>query len=116
MTNSIYGIIGLAAKAGAIISGSLACESVILKGRAKLVIIAGDSADNTKKKFLKIAANSDAGVRVFGTSEELGHYCGKVNRSVAVITETNFAKKLTVLIDDLTRKNGGGLIGKDQSI
>ena len=116
MTNKVYGLIGIAAKAGKVTSGGNTCEIPIIKGKAKLVIIAGDSADNTKKRFHKIAVDNGVPVRVFGSCENLGKFCGKDRRSVLTVNDNGFALKLMALIDDSSRINGGGIIGENQSI
>ena len=109
--SKVYGLIGLAAKAGVIITGSDVCERAIAEGKAKLVVIAEDSSENTKEKFMRIAFSGGVEVRLFGTCEALGHYSGKENRAVAVICDRGFAEKLTATIDASACKNGGGLIG-----
>ena len=109
-TNKVYGLIGLAAKAGALVSGGNTCEDAIQKGKAKLVVIAGDSADNTKDKFYRTAINRGVEVRVFGLCDDLGKHCGKGSRSVLTITDDGFANRLIALIDESSRINGGGII------
>ena len=117
MENKIYGLIGLAAKAGKLTSGGNTCEDAIKKGKAGLVIIAVDSTDNTKDKFLRIAENNRIESRLFGSSDNLGKYCGKrEKRSVIAINDKGFAERLAEIIDESTRKNGGGRIGKDQGL
>ena len=45
-------MLGLAAKAGKIVSGEFATEQAIKADKACLVVIAKDASDNTTKKFI----------------------------------------------------------------
>ena len=49
--NKVHSMIGLATKAGKVVSGEFAVEKAIKDGKAFLVIIAEDASDNTKKHF-----------------------------------------------------------------
>ena len=47
----VLGSLGLAMKAGDVVSGEFMTEKAIREGIAKLVIVAEDASGNTKKKF-----------------------------------------------------------------
>ena len=49
--DKVLSLIGLAMKAGQVVSGEFSVEKCIKSGKAKLVIIATDASENTKKKF-----------------------------------------------------------------
>lgn len=49
--NKALSLIGLATKAGKTVSGEFSTEKSIKTGKGYLAIVAGDSSDNTKKKF-----------------------------------------------------------------
>jgi len=51
MSSKIYGLIGLATKAGKIVSGGEGCEKALKRGSVKLVLVAQDASDNTKNSF-----------------------------------------------------------------
>ena len=87
-------MIGLATKAGALLSGNVACEAAIRRGKGGLLIIAEDSADGTKEKFFKLAMGKGVAVRLFGTCVGLGKYCGKDKRSVVLISGKGFEEEL----------------------
>jgi ribosomal protein L7Ae-like RNA K-turn-binding protein len=112
MTNRIYSFIGLAAKARALVSGDDTCEMTIKKGKAKLVIIAGDASPNTKKKFEEMCEYRHIDKRIYGEKEFIGKYIGKDVRSVIAVTERNFAGRLKELIDENNIEFGGEQIGK----
>ena len=44
-------LLGLAAKAGRVVSGEFATEKAVKAGKARLVLVAGDASDNSRKKF-----------------------------------------------------------------
>ena len=49
--DKVLSYIGLSAKSGKIASGEFSTEKAVKEGKAKLVIVAEDSSDNTKKMF-----------------------------------------------------------------
>ena len=51
MVERIYSFLGLATKAGKLISGEETCERALKLGKVFLVIVSDDASDNTKKKF-----------------------------------------------------------------
>ena len=50
-TDKIVSMIGLAKRAGKLVSGEFSTEQAVKKGLVRLVIVAGDASDNTKKLF-----------------------------------------------------------------
>ena len=48
-TDKVLSMLGLAAKAGSVVSGEFSTEKAVKEGKAYLVIVAGDASDNTKK-------------------------------------------------------------------
>ena len=49
--NKVLSYIGLATKAGKVVSGEFSVEKAVKDGRATMVLVADDSSDNTKKLF-----------------------------------------------------------------
>lgn len=101
MYNGIFSLLGLAQKAGKIASGDFAAEKAILAGKAKLVLLAEDAADETKKKYCILAEDYQVDCVTVGSKIELGTAIGKDFRAVAVILDDGFKKgiqkKLTAL-------------------
>lgn len=93
----IYSFIGLAKKANRIISGEEAVERDLRN--IKLLIIAEDASDNTKKKFERMCMGKNIEFRFFGEKDNLGKYVGKEQRAVIAIKEDNFARRIIYLID-----------------
>ena len=49
--NKVYSMLGLAMKAGKVVSGEFATDKSVKSGNAWLVIVSEDASDNTKKMF-----------------------------------------------------------------
>lgn len=105
MNNKIYGLLGLARKAGKISFGTQSCIEAIEKRKAKLVIIAEDCSDRTKKNFEDISNTANVPIRVIGTIENISKCIGQNNKAVIVVRDENFAKEIIQKID------GGEIIG-----
>ncbi|MDP4092532.1 MAG: ribosomal L7Ae/L30e/S12e/Gadd45 family protein [Bacillota bacterium] len=112
MTNRIYSFMGLAVKAGRLVSGDDTCERALKREKVKLLIIAEDASDNTKKKFTDICSYRNIAFRIFGKKELIGSYTGKDARSVAAILDKGFADRLAEMIDKDHLEFGGEQIGK----
>lgn len=113
MTSKIYSFIGLAMKAGKLISGEESCEKTIRGGKAFLVIVTEDASNNTAKKFEDACKFRNVPFFRFGEKEVLGRSLGRTVRSVIAVTDNGIAQKLSGLFIDYQsnkKKHGGGLI------
>ena len=84
-------LLGLAAKAGKIVSGEFATENAVKSGKAFLVLVAEDASDNTRKKFKDMCTYYEVPFYRIGTKEELGSAIGKEYRASLALTDENFA-------------------------
>lgn len=107
MVDRIYTFLGLAAKAGRLLSGDESCEWALKSGKAYLVIISEDASDNTRKKFKDMCGKRDVEMRYYGEKEQLGRYTGKSIRSAIAVTERGFAERLVEMIDNRGIEHGG---------
>ena len=98
----VFGMIGLAARAGKVVSGSDAVIGAIRSNNVKLLIITRDISRNSLDKILK-SMNSDKEITCysFSTSEELGYALGKPNRTVAAITDKSFAEGISAILETI---------------
>ncbi|PYG88412.1 ribosomal protein L7Ae-like RNA K-turn-binding protein [Ruminiclostridium sufflavum DSM 19573] len=110
--DKVYSLLGLAKKAGQLVSGDETCERNIKSGKAVLVIVARDASENTKDKFKSICKFRDVCYREFGEKLELGRYTGKEIRAVISILSKDFKNGLLKLIDAQINEYGGEGIGK----
>ena len=92
--NKIYGMIGMAMKAGKVASGEFATEKAVKSGKAALVIVSEAASENTKKKFRNMCDYYEVPIRFFGEKEELGHAIGKEFRASLAVLDTGLAKAI----------------------
>ena len=92
MNNRIAGMLGLAKKAGRLVSGEEMVIDSVRSGKAGLVIVATDASANTKKLFHDKCSYYHVPIYEFGTKADTGH------ASMAV-TDRNFAESIRKLFD-----------------
>ena len=93
-SKKVYSMLGLAMKAGKVVSGEFATDKSVKGNKAWLVIVSEDASDNTKKMFSNMCEFYEVPRYFFGTKEELGRSIGKAMRSSLAITDENFAKSI----------------------
>ncbi len=92
-------MIGLASRAGRVKSGELTVEKTVKSGRGRLLLIAEDASDQTKKKLIDMCCFYHVPYRIFGTKEELGHWSGKAYRASICILDEGFAESVMKKMD-----------------
>jgi ribosomal protein L7Ae-like RNA K-turn-binding protein len=92
--NKFYSNLGLAMRAGKVITGEDGIVSALKSGHAKLVIMAEDASANTSKKLVDKCSHYGVPVISFGTRSELGGSIGKAERVAVAITDAGFAANL----------------------
>lgn len=95
----IKNLLGLAQRAGKLISGDFAVEKAVKRGGAPLVILAMDCAVNNTKKYIQMAETHGVPLRTLLAKEELGQAIGKELRAVVLVNDSGFAKALLAEID-----------------
>jgi ribosomal protein L7Ae-like RNA K-turn-binding protein len=85
-------MLGIAAKAGKVVSGEFATENAVKSGKAFLVITAEDASENTKKKFRDMADFHRLPILSCGTKDTLGGCIGKDYRSSLAVTDEKLAE------------------------
>ena len=95
----ILGLIGLAQKAGKIVSGEDSVVRAVREEKAFLVIVAEDASDNTKKLFKDKCAYRDVPQFSVSTKEILGAAIGKKYRSVIALADKGFADAILKLME-----------------
>ncbi len=98
MTNNKFlSLVGLCQKAKKLVSGEFSCINAIRSKNAKLIIVACNASENTKKKFANAADFYKIDIIYICNKEDLGNIIGKDIRSSIVITDEGFAKRLKEL-------------------
>jgi ribosomal protein L7Ae-like RNA K-turn-binding protein len=95
----IYSFLGLAQRAGKLVSGDDSTMLDIKKNRVKLVIVADDASNNTKKLFKDKTSFRNIECVTYSTKLQLGLAIGKAPRAVMGIKDVSFANKVLELIE-----------------
>ena len=86
--------LGLAQKAGKVASGDYAVMDAIKNHKVKLLIIAIDAAENSRKKLLYLCQENSIKTIDVLDRESLGAAIGKAQRTALAITDENFVKMI----------------------
>lgn len=90
----VLGTLGLAMKAGSVVSGEFMTEKSIRDGKARLVIVAEDASANTKKNFSDSCHYYCVPYVEFGNKDVLGNAVGKTFRASMAVTDKGFATSI----------------------
>ena len=102
MTNNmqkIHSLLGIAMRAGKLVSGEDGTMIDLKKGKLNLVIVAEDASNNTKKLFKDKSSFRHVNCIELSTKSDLGISIGKDSRAVIGIKDIGFANKIIKLID-----------------
>ena len=102
MTNNmqkIHSLLGIAMRAGKLVSGEDGTMIDLKKGKLNLVIVAADASNNTKKLFKDKSSFRHVNCIELSTKSDLGISIGKDSRAVIGIKDIGFANKIIQLID-----------------
>ena len=92
---SVIFALGLAQKAGKIASGDFAVKSALKGGKVKLLIIASDASDNSKKDIYYLAGLYSVKTIEILDREQLGMAIGKAKRTAIAVLDANFANMMS---------------------
>ena len=95
--DKVLSLIGLAMKAGQVV---FSVEKCIKSGKARLVIIATDASENTKKKFEDKCKFYHVPILIYSTKEDLGMILGKGLRSSITLTEDGFKNAILKITEE----------------
>lgn len=101
--NKVLSMLGLATRAGKVVSGEFAVEKSVKCGTACLVMIAQDSSDNTKKMFTNMCSFYEVPLVIWGSKEELGHAIGKEYRASLAVQDEGFVKSIQKHLQEIDK-------------
>lgn len=93
-TNKALSSLGMAMRAGKLITGDEIVLKAVRQKAVSLVIIAGDASDNTKKKFRDKCNTYSIQLAEAFDREQLGKAIGKPERVVLAVTDVQFGKMI----------------------
>jgi len=97
MNEKAWGLIGLCARAGQVVSGESGCEVAMRGGEAALVLLDDDASPNLRKRFSDACAFRQVPLYMLEAGR-LGQAIGKPERMVVVIKPGAMAQKLQHLL------------------
>jgi ribosomal protein L7Ae-like RNA K-turn-binding protein len=90
----IINLLGLAQRAGKLVSGDFAVQKAIQTGQVKLLLIAADAAEKTKQHYLALAKEQQLSLYLLLTRETLGHCIGKDFRAIVAVLDDGFSQAI----------------------
>lgn len=94
MNNKALSLLGIAMRAGKLITGDDTLLKAIRSRKVLLVIVAGDASDNTKKKYRDKCSTYQVTLIEALDRFSLGQAIGKAERVLIGITDAGFAASL----------------------
>ena len=89
---SALSLLGLAQRAGRLVSGFDAVKRAVVRGRAHLVIISHDVSANTADRMRRIAAARGVPCVTWSDMNTLGKAIGQPDRAVIAIVDARMAE------------------------
>lgn len=96
-------MIGMATKAGKTLSGEFSTEKALKSGIAKVVIVAEDASDNTKKKFRNMCEYRKVPLYIYGDKTSLGQATGHDLRASLAVVDSGLAKSIIKHLTNTTK-------------
>lgn len=97
--NPVYGLLGLAQRAGKVASGEFMTETSVKEGKSYLVLVASDASERTKKQFKNMSDYNKVPYREYGLKDEIRHSIGKEFRASLSVIDEGLAKQIMSKID-----------------
>lgn len=92
--DSFLQMLGIANRAGAVVSGTLSCEKTLKQKRAVLLILAEDASADVLSGLVNLAEAMKVPILRHRDKNSLGAAIGKSHRAAIVITHEGLAKRL----------------------
>ncbi len=96
----VMNLLGMAQKAGRIVSGSTAVEQAVKGKHAKSLLVAADAAEETRGDYEELARRYHIPLFVCLTKEFLGRCLGKEQRAAVALLDEGFSRALSKLMEE----------------
>lgn len=93
--DKILSMLGLAKKAGRLAGGEFAVEKAVKGGKARMVVVASDASDNTRKMFINMCTFYQVPCYLYSSKESLGHALGRDIQASAAVLDDGFADAIS---------------------
>ena len=97
MPDRALGMLGLAARAGAVTIGTGATRAALQQGDVRLVVMAGDGSPRTEEKVARLARGTGVPVVVGPDAAALGARLGRGAVQAVGVVDTGFADGILAL-------------------
>lgn len=98
--NRVLSNLGLAMRAGKIVTGDEAVLKAVRSAEAKLVLLAADASPGTQKKFRDKCGTYQIPLAVAFSRDDLGASIGKDQRVVLAVIDKGFAEMISRQLGD----------------
>lgn len=98
MADKVLSMLGMATRAGKVVSGEFSVEKSVKTGKSCLVIVAEEASDNTKKMFTNMCTYYNVPIYFYSSKEILGHAIGKNSRASVSVQDNGFANTIINLM------------------
>ncbi|MEX1031039.1 MAG: ribosomal L7Ae/L30e/S12e/Gadd45 family protein [Paenibacillaceae bacterium] len=99
MNPKLLSMLGLARRAGKIITGDEACMKSVRSGKARLIIVAADASENTRKKYGDKCAHYNTKLILTGDRVSIGAAIGRPEQVVIAIEDQGFASGIRTCME-----------------
>ncbi|SDW32446.1 LSU ribosomal protein L7AE [Marininema mesophilum] len=103
--DKVYQLLGLAMRAGKVVSGEEQVLNVVRSGKAHLVLLSDDASPNTHKKITDKCSTYQVPLSQAGSRQALGKAVGKSERVVIAVTDPGFSRAMR---NRIPATDGGG--------
>jgi ribosomal protein L7Ae-like RNA K-turn-binding protein len=97
-SEKLLGLLGLAHRAGCIAAGAMQTEKALLSGRCKLLLVAVDTATETKKRVQSMAKQTGTPTLEALTKLQMGTAVGKSPKAALAVTDSGFAGAIKSMV------------------
>jgi ribosomal protein L7Ae-like RNA K-turn-binding protein len=94
----LMSLLGLGQKAGKLVSGEFAVRKNVQSGKARLILLATDCSENTKKSYQDLANYYGAQIISVLSTEQLGACIGRGKRAAVAVLDDGFKQALETIL------------------
>lgn len=98
--NKVYNYLGLAKRAGQVVSGEQAVLGAVQRNKVRLLLISTDASQNTQDKFSSLALNHSVPFHIYGEKDLFGQAIGSSPRAVVGILDRSFANVIQTQVQE----------------
>ncbi len=92
-------LLGLAARAGAVVPGTERVREAARSGRLRLALVAGDASANAREKLIPLLESREVPHAIIGSRAGLGAAVGRAPLSAVGVTDASLAARLRGMVE-----------------